>query len=87
MCDNVKTIAYINNMGGMKSQICNNIACRIWNFCTENNLWVSAVHITGKDNMGADQQSTILQDPTEWKLHPELFQKIVDKTRHRSICI
>ena len=33
----------------------------------------------GKDNADADQQSRILQDVTEWKLHPELFQKIVDK--------
>ena len=52
---------------------------RIWNFCTENKLWVSAAHIPGKNNIEADQQSRILQDATEWKLHPELFQKIVDK--------
>ena len=49
------------------------------NFCTENKLWISAAHIPGKDNIVADQQSRILQDATEWKLHPELFQKIVDK--------
>ena len=40
---------------------------------------VSAAHVPGKDNKEADQQSRILQDATEWKLHPELFQKIVDK--------
>ena len=79
MCDNLTAIAYVNNMGGIKSETCNNIASRIWNFCTENNLWISAAHIPGKDNAEADQQSRILQDATEWKLHPELFQKIVDK--------
>ena len=79
MCDNVTAIAYINNMGGIKSETCNNIAFRIWNFCTENNMWISAAHIPGKDNIEADHQSRILQDATEWKLHPELFQKIVDK--------
>ena len=26
----------------------------------------------------SDQQSIILQDATEWKLHPELFHKIAD---------
>ena len=36
-------------------------------------MWISEAHIPGKDNIEADQQST------EWKLHPELFQKIVDK--------
>ena len=41
--------------------------------------WISAAYIPGKDNIEADHQSRILQDATEWKLHPELFQKIVDK--------
>ena len=36
MCDNVTTIRYVNNMGDMKSQTCNNIACTIWDFCTKN---------------------------------------------------
>ena len=36
-------------------------------------MWISEAHIPGKDNTEADQQST------EWKLHPELFQKIGDK--------
>ena len=78
--DNVTAIAYINNMGGIKSETCNNIANRIWNFCLENKLWISAAHIPGKNNIEADQQSRILPDATEWKLHPELFQKIVDKS-------
>ena len=38
MCDNVTAIAYVNNMGGIKSETCNNIARRIWKFCTENEL-------------------------------------------------
>ena len=79
MCDNVKAIAYVNNIGGVKSETGNNIACRKWNFCIQNKLWASASHIPGKNNIEANQQSTILQDATEWKLHPELFYKIVDK--------
>ena len=31
--DNVIAIAYVNNMGGIKSETGNNIGCRIWNFC------------------------------------------------------
>ena len=79
MYDNVTATAYINNMGGIKSETYNNIAYRIWNFSTENKLWVSAAQIPGKNNIEADQQSRILEDATEWKLHPELFQKLVDK--------
>ena len=66
-------------MCGIKSETCNNIACRIWNFCTENKLWVLAVHIPGKNNIEADKLSRIPQDAIEWKLCPEQFQIIVDK--------
>ena len=79
MCDNVTAIAYVNYMGGIKSETGNNISRRIWNFCTENKLCVSAAHIPGKKNIEADQESRVLQDATEWKLHPELFHIIVDK--------
>ena len=80
MCDNVTAIAYVNNMGGIiRSETGNNIACRIWHFCNENKLCVSATHMPVKNNIEADHQSIILQDATEWKLHPELFHKIVDK--------
>ena len=48
-------------------------------FCSENSMWISAANIPGKDNIEADQQSRILQDATESKLDPELFQKIVDR--------
>ena len=50
--------AYINDMGSIKSETCNNITCRIWNFCIENKLWVSAGHILRKNNIETEQQST-----------------------------
>ena len=87
MCDTVTAIAYVNNMGGIKSETCNNITCRIWNFCIKKEFWVSAANIPRKNNIEADHQSRLMQDATEWKLHPELFYKIVRKTRHRSICV
>ena len=66
-------------MGDMKSQTCNNIACRIWNFCTKNQLWVSAAHKPGTINVEADKQSRVLEDATEWKLNLVLFHNIVTK--------
>ena len=38
----------------VKSQTCNNITCRIWDFCSKNQLWVSAAHIPGTINIAAD---------------------------------
>ena len=78
MCDNVIAISYVNNMRGMKSQICNNIACRICDFCTKNQLWVAAAHTPGTINTETDKQSRVLEDATERKLNPALFNKIVE---------
>ena len=33
MCDNTTAIAYINNMGGSKSQECNEVALSVWDTC------------------------------------------------------
>ena len=78
MCDNVTAISYVNNMGAMKSQTSNNIACRIWNFCAKNQLWVSAAHVQGTINTKTDNPSRVLEDATQWKLDPALFHKIVE---------
>ena len=79
MCDNVTAISYANNVGSMKSQTCNNTACRIWDFSTKNQMWVSAAHVPGTINIEADKQSRVLEDATEWNLNPDLFHKIVEK--------
>ena len=63
----------------MKSQTCNNIACRICDFCTKNQLLVSALHIPETVSIEGDKQSRVLEDATEWKLKLAVFQKIVKK--------
>ena len=42
--------------GGIKSQTYNKIFCRIWDFCTKNQLWVSAPHTPGAINIEADKK-------------------------------
>ena len=75
MCDNVTAISYVNNMGDITSQTCNNVACRIWDFCIKNQLWVSVAHITGTINIEADKQSRVLEDATDlaFYLEQQLF--------------
>ena len=48
-------------------------------------MWISAAHITDKNNIELDQQPIILEGATEFKLHQELFHKIVDKFRKPAI--
>ena len=64
-CDNVTGMDYVNNLGSIKSETGNNIDCKIWNFCTENKLWILGANIPGKSNIEAGQQSRILQHASE----------------------
>ena len=41
---------YVNNMGDIKSETFNNIACRIWTFWIEN----TTVNMPGQKNIEAD---------------------------------
>ena len=49
-CDNTTALSYVNEMGGMKSEACNEIAIQIWDWCVANGAWVSCSHLTGKVN-------------------------------------
>ena len=57
MMDNTTAIAYVNNMGGTKSSICNKIAKEIWDWVSVQKIWISAAHIPGKYNVAADRES------------------------------
>ena len=79
MCDNTTAISYINNFGGIKSKLCNQVAVSTWEWCIKHDIWVSAAHIPGIKNTIADAQSRKLDDSTEWQLNPCLFKKLVKK--------
>ena len=55
--DNITAIAYINNMGGSVSEKWNELDQYFWHFCIQENIWISAVHIPGKENTLADYMS------------------------------
>ncbi|XP_074632674.1 uncharacterized protein LOC141891567 [Acropora palmata] len=54
LCDHSTTVAYVNAMGGTKSPSCNQIAYDIWDWCVNNNSWLTATHIVGVENTEAD---------------------------------
>ena len=66
--DNTTTVSYINEMGGIKSVLCNDMAQTIWAWCIDSNIWLSACHIPGSQNTDADKQSRVLNVSTEWSL-------------------
>lgn len=45
LCNNSTAVTYINAMGSTKSPSCNQIAYNIWDWCVNNNVWLTATHI------------------------------------------
>lgn len=43
--DNTTAVAYINNMGGIKSLKCNSLAKEIWLWCKARTIWIIAAHL------------------------------------------
>ena len=77
--DNMSAVCYINNVGGTKSFSMCKIACEIAHWCESRNVVLSAVHIPGVLNILADQESRRAQDPADWMLNPEVFQRIAER--------
>ena len=75
--DNVTAVTYLNNMGGMKSPLCNDMARHIWEWCTQRGIWISAAYIPGRLNVEADRMSRTFNDRLEWRINKKSFQKIV----------
>lgn len=75
--DNTTAIAYINNMGG-KIKHLNKLAKEIWDWCLCRNVWVSASHISGKQNTEADYESRHFNDRCEWSLNDTIFHKLTE---------
>ena len=39
--DNTTAVTYINSMGGVKSEECNDMAFQIWRWCLTKDLWLT----------------------------------------------
>ena len=64
-------------MGRSVSEKSNELAKHLWHFCIQRNIWISAAHITGKENTIADYMSRSLSDNTDWQLATIIFKNIV----------
>ena len=54
-------------MRGIRSDLCDDIAFNIWQWAAEQ-IWVSAAHIPGSENVVADKNTRIFERSSEWKL-------------------
>ncbi|CAB4004433.1 Hypothetical predicted protein, partial [Paramuricea clavata] len=79
MCDNTTAVNVINHMGTSHSDICNNMAKQIWEWCIDKNIWLTVAHIPGKQNLVADYESRRHQRESEWMLNKALLSDTLIK--------
>ena len=75
--DNQAAVTYVNRMGGTHSQPLCSIAKRLWEWCMDHQLTVSAEHLPGIMNVTADAESRFKPDASEWALDAQVFQRLM----------
>ena len=73
--DNIVALSYIVNQGGVIAKL-DRLANQLWVWCKQHDLWLTASHIRGIDNVLADEKSRIFHDNTEWSLCQWAFDRI-----------
>ena len=74
--DNMTTVAYINSKERTVSPTLSHRAKTLWWWCMERNISLEAQHFPGVMNSIADRESRAWLDRSEWKLSPNIIQKI-----------
>ena len=77
--DNSTAVAYINNMGGVRSPLLDSLSTSFWEWCKLRDIFISAQHIPGKVNIQADTLSREIFSNLEWSLNGEVFQDIISQ--------
>ena len=79
--DNRTAVAYINHLGGTRSLELNSIAVKMWAWCLDRNMFLSALYVPGILNKIADLLSCLKLESTEWMLNPRIFKQIANVYR------
>ena len=75
--DNNSTVANINYMGGVRFDLCDDIAFTIWQWTAKQQLRISAANITGSENVIGDKNSRKFERSSEWKLTEGVFKQMI----------
>ena len=77
--DNTAAVTYINRMGGAPSRDLCQLALKMWNWCIDHHITISAEHLPGSLNQTADRESRSKGDSSEWALDMSTFQQLMKK--------
>ena len=77
MTDNMTVLAHIRHQGGTTSRALTELTSQLLNLAHNNNIYLSASHISSDLNVLADRLSRKdLAVKSEWKLNSEVFQQL-----------
>ena len=74
--DNKTALKYLLKMGGTKSAQMVDISKEIWEYLLSNGITITGEYLPSPLNVEADWESRNVQDNSEWKLSPKVFQRI-----------
>ena len=57
---------------------CHKMALKIWNWAIDRDIWLTAVHKPGIENVEADHESREFRESLEWMLDPKFFTQICE---------
>ena len=77
MVDNMTAQSDLNHMGTSSSEKRNGLAKEICLWCAQRNIWLTAAHIPGVENVEADKQSKLPHSQLEWTLDKSIFRDCV----------
>ncbi|XP_071789789.1 uncharacterized protein [Asterias amurensis] len=83
--DNSTAIAYIKHKGGTHTctSSLSHLAIKMWKWCMQREIILTAYHVPGIDNCIADYQSRVFVDRLEWVLHPQIFAQLCRHLQYR----
>lgn len=66
----------MNHMGGTRSPQLSDAAKDLWTWCLSKGMTLSAEYLPGEMNTTADLYSRFITGSAEWKLDPQVFQRV-----------
>ncbi len=75
MLDNTSAVSFVNNVGTSHSEKSHILVRQLWEWCIDQQIWVSAAHILGRDNLIAVFESRRNEKASEWMLDRDCLAK------------
>ena len=77
--DNMTAVSDLGKIGTSHSKKWNNLTRALWDWCLDNNMWLTTSHIPEKENTLADAESRKSRKETQWTLDRGIFHEAVTK--------